>query len=287
MNEDSLEDKIGKMKREAIGRMTEIVDKEKLKDKFRNIYDNIYVRAGETLAINAGSVWKFVEGKGIYVQGGTLKILGTKEEPVVLQARNATWYGIYIENSALENLMQYTTIKQASKDNGGGIFASKSSLFITYSTITNCEAKWHGGGIDTWKSNVKIDNSEIKHNKAEWGAGMSNRNYSELIVQHTAITNNAARMNGGGIAIFNGSEVQIANSNILNNNADSEKEFTYMISGGGIYTIHSNVTLKQSRIAKNTSRNGGGIHNINSNVYLIGQKQVVYNSPNNITESNE
>jgi len=246
MNEDTLEDSINESEKWLVDGLNG------LKDRIKIINDDIYVRTGQTLTINSGSIWKFATGKGIYVEGGLLQILGTEKEPVVLEANMITWNGITIYDSKLENSIKYTTIRDGKKD-GGGINVSESNLFLNYSTIEKCEAELYGGAIYcSNNSSIKIENTIIKENHArDCGGGIYNNGASSLRIENTIIKDNRA-IYGGGID-----------------------------NGDNIYRKTS-LRLENVQIIENIASHGGGIYNVQATLVLFGKNTIENNTPDNI-----
>jgi len=243
MNEDTLENSINESEKWLVDGLNG------LKNKFRTIDEDIYVRTGETLTIEPGSVWKFATGKGIYVQGGLLQILGTEKELVVLQAKMVIWNGVNIEDTKLDNIFKYSTIRDGKKEFGGGIYIKNSLLSLEDCIIEKCEATCLGGGIFSNNSSLSMDTTTIKENHAtSYGGGVCNDRNSSLRMNNTTIKENHASR-GGGISNLN-SSVRVCNTTIKNNHAQE----------------------------------GGGVINYKSTLMLYGKNTIETNTPDNIYE---
>jgi len=251
MTEHNLEQELNDSEKWLVDGLAFLRSIERFKYKYRTIDKDIIVNAGETLTIYPGSVWDFSEGKGIYIQGGLIRILGTEKEPILLQAKMTSWGGISLVNTKLDNILNYTTIKDGMKDYGGGISTYNSILTLQNCNIYECEAKYDGGGIcNNNNSSISMENTVIISNRAKFGGGINNTNNSSIDLISTAVIANNAEYYGGGIFNFINSSSRIKNTTITENYAEQ---------GGGIYNHNGKVTshLKSKiiQIGKNTIEN--------------------------------
>jgi predicted outer membrane repeat protein len=112
-------------------------------------------------------------------------------------------------------------------DNGGGIWASASSLSLTDSVVSGNEA-YNGGGIAASAGSV-------------------------VTLQRTDVDGNTANHLGGGVhAHHDGTKVDLVDSNVVGNDATDD--------GGGVYVFAADVTFTTSLLASNVAGvNGGGL----------------------------
>jgi hypothetical protein len=131
-----------------------------------------------------------------------------------------SWKGITIQNSRLNNLIEYATIKEA---NCGGITNKFSNLFLNQSIIEKCEilAIWGGGaGINNTYSDVRIEYSNIMNNSASsFGGGIYNLK-SNVRLEHSIISGNKAGKHGGGIYISSGTKLLQFDNSVSYNTPD-------------------------------------------------------------------
>ena len=235
---------------------------------------DIIVNVDGRLCIEEGTTLNFKVGKGLYIgklleDGGQLCIYGTKSNPVVLQAKTSTWKGLSLIHTNKNNVINFTTIKNARKQYGGGIFTKNSTLLIVDSTIKQCKATSRGGGMYNLESDVYLDNSIVEENSANHHGGGIYTQESIIRVDNTDIIQNIANFRGGGIYNIE-SELKMENSNVTEN--------TSMEDGAGMYNDESNIRINKSNITKNSSHmSGGGIYNHKS-FLSIGKSNITKNN---------
>ncbi len=123
-------------------------------------------------------------------------------------------------------------VKGAQNGQGGGIFASHSSVTVRKSTVSHNSAQGYGGGIYTEGSTLTITTSTVNHNSAYCG-GEGDTLRSTCIIS-----------SGGGIGTTS-STLTITNSTVNHNSADST---------GGIYAYHSTLTITNSTVDHNSAK---------------------------------
>ncbi len=165
--------------------------------------------------------------------------------------------------------------------NGAGVFCSEASPSLIDVTISNNTTDYYGGGIYCMEySNPSLVNVTISGNSATWGGGISCIYNSNPILENVSIVNNNAQASGGGIYceesnpilnyvdiienhvsngigggihLYDNSNSEISNVNIINNSASG--------CGGGIGSESSSPILTNVVISGNsTIGSGGGIH---------------------------
>ncbi len=143
---------------------------------------------------------------------------------------------------------------------GGGLYLySGAKANINNAEISDNEAK-NGGGIYLENSSLTMKNSLLDGNVSnmyresygEGGALYLKNAKTNTYIENTTITNNKARLRGGGIYLLNGTHT-IKDSIVNNNRAISG-------SGGGIYSA-ANLILENTSIDQNNSSDyGGGLY---------------------------
>jgi CSLREA domain-containing protein len=144
---------------------------------------------------------------------------------------------------------------------GGGIYndgdASAATATITNTTIGNNIAGTGGGGVynfgATSVGTLSIAGSTINGNSAPNGAGIYNSgpgiNAPASIINST-ISGNLASNTGGGLYNDSGtSAVTLTSVTITGNFADNDSDTNG--NGGGIHTVSTNLTLKNTTVAGN------------------------------------
>jgi hypothetical protein len=139
---------------------------------------------------------------------------------------------------------------------GGGLWTTGGTVRITHSRFTNNGA-FVGGGLNAAGGTVSIAQSTIAGNTADTGAGIliggdcCPRSQAVLTMIDSTVVDNRANT-GGGLAILDGSLLQITNSTVARNSS--------ILPGGGIDNGGTTV-IRNSTIADNNVRaSGGGIH---------------------------
>jgi hypothetical protein len=150
---------------------------------------------------------------------------------------------------------------------GGAIFAKNSGTLNIFDTTITGNSATNGGGLYASGTTVTISNSLISANFATStvasfkGGGIYFRNDTFTLTNSTVV-GNISTAAGGGIA-SRLATVNIINSTITNNGADI---FGFpSMAGGGIAVASSVLTIANSVIADNTSGNGGSA--LHSDVY--------------------
>lgn len=157
---------------------------------------------------------------------------------------------------------------QAGSAGGGVLVRDGGSLSISSSTISNNTAGRGGGGIALLSASATIDSTTIDTNQAVIGAGISVET-SSLVVRSSTVSNNTASALaspgsphlvgfGGGLAIVDGSSVQIENSTISGNSAATD--------GGGLIvgvdnngsSLQDTLQLTHATVVNNQAGTGSG-----------------------------
>jgi hypothetical protein len=157
--------------------------------------------------------------------------------------------------------------------NGGGIFVLQSSPTVIENIITSNFAAFEGGGISIGGGTPTITLNQITNNRACIGCGIGVIFGAPLIQGNTISNNRSAGCStgfvGAGIDVSGGSECQILDNLISNNDAAGSSG-----SGAGIsLSGPSGVLIKGNIIVGNRNAfNGGGI-----NISGFSDAQIVQN----------
>ncbi len=175
-------------------------------------------------------------------------------------ARSSRGSGIH--NTGTLELVDGTVSFNLRTVRGGGIYnAEGASLSIDGVSINNNDAA-SGGGIYS-RGAMSISRSNINSNQAddEYGGGIYNSADSLVVISDAYVFQNrlAASFNSvfpGGGGIYTTGPMRILRSSLSNNEAMS-----WGAKGGGIYSLGTDLTIVESRIANNEAIDGGGIYN--------------------------
>jgi hypothetical protein len=204
-------------------------------------------------------------GGGINNQG-TLKLTNSN-----VSGNTATSYGGGIDNQGILSLTQSSVSKNTATSVGGGI-SSGGIVSLTQSTVSGNKAFEDGGGIYNG-NNLKLTNSTVSNNTSNDGAGIYNGGtIGPFSIGITTLTNstvsgNKAFEDGGGI--YSLSSLELINSTITNNTADSNSDG--FGNGGGVFSNDNDgytspsAIVSNSIIADNFDKSTSG--DINSDVY--------------------
>jgi parallel beta-helix repeat protein len=219
-----------------------------LQDTTYYVTGNIFVNGGDSLIIEAGSVFIFNDSAQFDING-YIQATGNENDSIkFINSPGNTWGGIDFNDTASDSSrLEYCLISGGLAEGafpqncGGGIFCLYSSP-----TITNCSISGNiaftGGGIYCNSSNSAITKCIIDANTASnWGGGIVCA-YSNLVMTNCAIIGNISNGNVGGIyCTF--SNPAIVNCTISGNYAP---EF-----GGGILCSSSSPELINTIITDN------------------------------------
>ena len=230
---------------------------------------DVRVPPGETLTIEPGVV---VNTQGHYkltVDAGTLRAVGTAEQPILMTADDhATgWRGLRLEQADDRSVVRYCIIEYAKgtgaypEVRGGAIYCkdcsptiAKNELRFNYSHNSNYNGC--GGGVGTESSDALILDNYIHDNQADSGAGVCCMEYGTPVVAGNVIVDNSAYYAGGGIYMGARSSPLIESNVIVGNSSGGW-------GGGGINSWTSYIyygtfaTVRNNLIAQNTATSGG------------------------------
>ncbi|MCY4020715.1 MAG: hypothetical protein OXG39_14985 [Chloroflexi bacterium] len=165
----------------------------------------------------------------------------------------------------LKNELPAITSELTIEGNGNGISGRRKHriFLVDGGRLTLKDIRLHagsaimGGAIHVRKQgSVQINDSSICYNYAEeYGGAISAEDASRLIIRGSVICDNETRegldyRGGGGIAISDGSTLELIGSDLYENVSDDH--------GGAIYSKGAIVNISDSRISRNESRESGG-----------------------------
>ena len=177
--------------------------------------------------------------------------------------------GVYVESDSLFTMYGGLIENNTASLTGGGVNLGVTGTFNMHpgAIIRGNEADSSGGGISVFSANatINLNGGTIDDNIANRGGGISltNGTINFALANTTQITNNRARLYGGGI--FSSSNITITNAQITGNIAGYGEDGAINGTGigGGIYfpipdrgamlTINDNVTFSGNRGHLNNS----------------------------------
>jgi len=150
--------------------------------------------------------------------------------------------GLYVRGSA--RLTECDFVGNHARTGGGGLFAL-GFVDVTGCTFTNNSAVGRGGAALTYGyEGIRFDNTEFNWNWADYGGAV----YCvapRAILDRCRVEHNGALVGGGVAAMESGTNVQLVNSLLAGNQAESY--------GGGIATGDVTLTVQNCTIANNTA----------------------------------
>jgi predicted outer membrane repeat protein len=200
---------------------------------------------------------------------------------LIASSINATLDGLIIEDGHADG-DGYISVNGNNiyRNNGGGIYAFGSSLYLRNLIIKNNYASQYGGGIYAYGSYLEIKDVSIMNNYASSGGGIYNYMGDGNIIEDSRICGNIAQQGGSGLH-----NVQVAWSHLYNvlivqnEILDSIEEGIDAI-GGSIYNEESNCDYFHLTISA-CIPNGMGIYNVN-NTHLSVKNSIIWTAPENI-----
>ena len=234
----------------------------------------LYAKNSLTINIKGGTIsgCKGLLGGGLYADNSAINISdGT------IKGNEATFSGggLYVVGSTL-NIKKGGTISEctAAMNEGGGLYADKSTVTISGGTISGCKAqssgKGNGGGLYAKnKSTITIDNGTISECDGRWGGGLYAENSSTITITDSTISGCEAGA-GGGLCVV-GSTLNIEDDII------SECIASDTGKGGGLYAEKSTLTISGGTIKGNKAAYGGGVALNGSKINSITKWTVVGN----------
>jgi len=244
------------------------------------VTDTVVVDSGVTLTVEPGVSVKFNAGFSLEVYG-TLVARGTQADSITFSANTlyptpGYWGSIHFFSSAQDvaldgsgNYVSGCALEYCSVVYGGDIPGTydDGAIRIEYATILirNCLVSQNLGsyaaGVYCLYSYSILDSNSITHNSATAGGGHARGAAIRCSFSPLAVTGNRIEYNTAvsclGAAIYcHYSSAVIERNEIINNSADLPNAGH----GGGIYSDHSNSTIRSNLIASNSCGIGGGVY---------------------------
>ena len=205
-----------------------------------------------------------ISGGGIYMDNGTLNILGGS-----VSDNKSTQYGGGIFVNAGTVLVDKGQINRNKcvRDGdgtgfGGGMYINGSSAVVTVNGGTfDANSAYNGGALCVIDGTVKITGGEITNNEAGFqGGGICYKSPIDMIISNGVIKGNSAESFGGGISIEvpdytaeSTSKMTVSGGSITNNVSENGR-------GGGVSVKQGSIEITGGDITANQARVGGGVH---------------------------
>jgi len=229
----------------------------------------------------------YVDGAGIYINGGTASIEGTTvgnsgkgntsrsgagiygtslSAPLALSGSTVGYNsatsgaGIYMSNAGQLTTINDTTFSHnSSSQNGGAIYGNGSPITLNGTTLSNNSSNQDGAGICMYGGNATLSvyGSHINGNAGRNGGGIYGWSSPTMTVNDSTVDSNTASLSGGGLYLNATTGTAVFNHTSLSGNSVSSNH------GGGVYS-NSALSLVDCTLNGNSSTLDGG------GVYLMG-----------------
>ena len=202
--------------------------------------------------------------------------LSQNSNPLIIDCE-ISWNGQYYEGQKLggvtcsygscPTLMNCVVSHNMTYNSGGGVYAYQ----FSHPHVTDCEISYNeagsrAGGLGCdYYSSLTVDGCEVTRNQAEYTGGGAYATYtSSLLIRNSVVSyNESLDGSGGGVACENRSDLELINTNVVQN-------FSYG-SGCGVYTWNAVGVITNCTIADNTQGapgSTGGVYAYEANVTL-------------------
>jgi CSLREA domain-containing protein len=197
-----------------------------------------------------GNTAKF--GGGIYLAGSAnANVVATR---VLGNVATDTGGGIYLSNGSLNIDTTAVSVNQSRIGNGGGIYNPARTLTISRSDFVGNTTASSGAGIYSAQGVTSVSETLLDSNIASLNGGAINVLGGSLAVTNCTLTSNSSFDFGAAINTENSSIVNLTNSTITDNLADSNSNG--IGKGGGISNSFSTVNARNNIIANNLDNSG-------------------------------
>ena len=212
-------------------------------------------------------------GGGIQSFSGSITITNSS----ILNSTSFAGGGIQFQGTPGTNILSVSNSiinTNTATSSGGGIYIISGTMMLNDSTV-NGNNSFNGGGVRSQSENAFISRSTISNNTITGsGAGIFNEG-TGLTVTNSTITGNTT--NNGGAGIFNTGTLNLTNTTIAKNIADSDNNASG--TGGGLSTSGIGVTNSRNSIFADNA--AAAAPDLSGNLTSQG-----YNLIENITGSN-
>ena len=186
------------------------------------VTNSIYVIAGTTLLIEAGSQLFFKANTGLYISGG-IKAIGNKELPVVFRAFKDEWSGIHSVNPTDSLIFIFCRIQDVYLPIGSAIKYGAIEAVNANLLVKNCFFTYNytesGGGLALFSCNSEIINNVFYRNQTlVYGGALVSQNSNSRIINNTIYKNSCYNL-GGGVVLIDPVSEEIQNNIFFDNSS--------------------------------------------------------------------
>ena len=216
-------------------------------------------------ATGQGGLGRSDAGGGIYALQATVTLADS-----AIQGSTATHYGggifihesvaaFLVNNTILSNTVTFTATGPSNFGWGGGLMLSNSPRArLIANSFSGNHAGVAGGGIYGHSSvSATLSSNVIASNTARVGGGMylNKSNYVKIGsgagTEGNTLAANTAEGEGGGLYLFNSSDIILSDNTIVSNTANTD--------GGGLFLVAiSSIVVSNNRFEANTAGGKGG-----------------------------
>lgn len=184
------------------------------------VTNNISIRSGAIISIEAGTIIFFKAKTGLTINGG-IKAIGNKDFPIIFKGVRGEWDGIHSTNPSDSLIFIFCTIQDiylplSSDFRYGGIEISNANFIIK-----NCYFYYnyaqYGGALSISYSNSEIINNIFYDNEClDYGGAILSQNSSNKIINNTFYSNFCLNF-GGALTIVDPVYEEIQNNIFFDN----------------------------------------------------------------------
>jgi len=222
-----------------------------------------------------------IENNTAYRFGGAMSIVGSSNPLIynnIIRNNDAAgaYYGfwgaggggIFVDQESAPQIMKNTIEYNSADHAGGGISLRKDTRAIIEENVIAYNDAAYGGGVhfETEGSVSTLTSNTIKNNTAwkkdefigsGYGGGVSIYNQSQVKIRDNTIHDNTGQSGGGGIVVSENAKATIEANDIYNNKTVLTVDNHY--TGGGIYVADATMYVYNNNIFGNEACIGGGI----------------------------
>ncbi|KAK3262619.1 hypothetical protein CYMTET_28533 [Cymbomonas tetramitiformis] len=206
----------------------------------------IYAIGNSVAEIDGGSIvdgnMAGYEGGCLYADRSTFKLEEMQLHSCIALGQGGCGY--LTQQSRLEGA-RLTILNCSSEDAGGAFLVSDASeIDLRWTEMSTSTSQAQGGCIAASNSQVSLVETTLANNRAVGGGGALSISHTILTVLECQLLDNTAVLRGGGIRVESGSLVNLSDTMLEGNTAESE--------GGGLSIVDDNAAALEHRNASET-----------------------------------
>jgi len=198
------------------------------------VTNNISVKAGNTLTIEAGTLFFFKSKTGFFINGG-IRAIGNKDLPITFKGVRDEWNGIHSTNPTDSLIFIFCRIQDvylpiSSDFKYGAIETSNANIIIRNCYFYYNYAKY-GGALSVLYCNSEIMNNIFYNNESlDYGGAILSQNSSDKIINNTFFKNFCLNY-GGALTLVDPVYEEIQNNIFFDNFSYRGDPRIHLISG--------------------------------------------------------